>query len=279
MSTSRTVGLLLVATASALIAVVVGVTADSLAGFAVLLAVSLGSVGAAMVTWVRSSGLDDEATEQREPLCISSAEAAVLHAELDLARRTVGRRRVVRWAFGGSLAALGVAALSPFVPLGPRPSGDGVTTAWRAGRRLVDPDGRGVRVGDVPPTTLVTAFPEGHLDAAESQVLLVRLDPGSLDAATAALAVDGWVAYSRLCTHLGCPVGMAGLDDREPRRVHQLVCPCHQSVFDPTDGARPVGGPAPRPLPQLPLGRDDQGYLVATGDFDVPVGPASWRRP
>jgi ubiquinol-cytochrome c reductase iron-sulfur subunit len=47
-------------------------------------------------------------------------------------------------------------------------------------------------------------------------------------------------------------------------------------VFDPTDAARPVGGPAPRPLPQLPLAVDAEGYLVATADFDRPVGPGAW---
>jgi len=89
-------------------------------------------------------------------------------------------------------------------------------------------------------------------------------------------AVDGWVAYSKICTHAGCSVGLFGIDNRGPDVIRQLVCPCHQSVFDPTDAARPVGGPAPRPLPQLPLAVDDEGYLIATADFDRPVGPGAW---
>ena len=84
--------------------------------------------------------------------------------------------------------------------------------------------------------------------------------------------VDGIVAYSKLCTHVGCPVGLyqatSGL----------LLCPCHQSTFDVMDGAEPVFGPAARPLPQLPLDVDGDGYLIATGDFSDPVGPGFWDR-
>ena len=76
-------------------------------------------------------------------------------------------------------------------------------------------------------------------------------------------AVNGWVAYSKICTHAGCSVGLLGVDNRPPDTLRQLVCPCHQSVFDPVDAARPVGGPAPRPLPQLPLEIDAEGFLIA----------------
>ena len=55
-----------------------------------------------------------------------------------------------------------------------------------------------------------------------------------------------------------------------------LACPCHQSTFDLLDGAKPVAGPAGRPLPQLPLAIDKDGYLVAQRDFTEPVGPGFW---
>ena len=71
-------------------------------------------------------------------------------------------------------------------------------------------------------------------------------------------------------------MGLFGIDNRAPDQIRQLVCPCHQSVFDPLDGARPVGGPAPRPLPQLALAVDDAGHLVAQADFAGPVGPIAW---
>ena len=70
--------------------------------------------------------------------------------------------------------------------------------------------------------------------------------------------------------HVGCAV--AQYEDE----AHVLVCPCHQSTFDVLDGARPVAGPAGRPLPQLPLAIDAQGVLYAQGDFSGPVGPGFW---
>jgi ubiquinol-cytochrome c reductase iron-sulfur subunit len=85
--------------------------------------------------------------------------------------------------------------------------------------------------------------------------------------------VDGCVAYSKICTHAGCPVGLYDTETRE------LLCPCHQSLFDATDGARPVFGPATRSLPQLPLAVDAEGFLVARSDYPEPVGPGYWDRP
>ncbi len=84
--------------------------------------------------------------------------------------------------------------------------------------------------------------------------------------------IDGLVAYSKLCTHVGCPVGLYQADS------HLLLCPCHQSTFDVLDGAKPVFGPATRPLPQLPIGVDDEGYVVSQGDFAAPPGPGFWDR-
>ena len=84
------------------------------------------------------------------------------------------------------------------------------------------------------------------------------------------------MAYSKICTHAGCSVGLLGVDNRPPDTLRQLVCPCHQSVFDPVDAARPVGGPAPRPLPQL-LEIDAEGFLIAKGDFPGVVGPLAWN--
>ena len=81
------------------------------------------------------------------------------------------------------------------------------------------------------------------------------------------------MCYSKICTHAGCPVGLF------VQELHQLQCPCHQSAFDVLDGAQVVFGPAPRPLPQLPIEEDADGYLVARGDFTEPVGPGWWSRP
>ena len=84
--------------------------------------------------------------------------------------------------------------------------------------------------------------------------------------------VEGVLAYSRICTHVGCPVGLY------EQRTHHLLCPCHQSTFDLTDSGNVVFGPAARRLPQLAITVDDEGYLVAQGDFAEPVGPSFWER-
>ena len=80
------------------------------------------------------------------------------------------------------------------------------------------------------------------------------------------------MAYSKLCTHLGCPVGLY------EQELELLVCPCHQSMFNVRNGAVPQFGPAPRPLPQMHLGYNDQGYLVSLAPYDQAVGPGFWER-
>ncbi|GAA1052754.1 MULTISPECIES: cytochrome bc1 complex Rieske iron-sulfur subunit [Dietzia] len=79
-------------------------------------------------------------------------------------------------------------------------------------------------------------------------------------------------AYSKICTHLACPTSLY------EQQTHRFLCPCHQSQFDALEYAKPVFGPAARALPQLPIAVDNEGYLVANGDFIEPVGPAFWER-
>ena len=85
--------------------------------------------------------------------------------------------------------------------------------------------------------------------------------------------MDGIVAFSKVCTHAGCPVGLYRSSSRE------LLCPCHQSTFDVLDGCRPVFGPAARSLPHLALEVGDDGYLMAQHDYTEPIGPGYWNRP
>jgi rieske iron-sulfur protein len=98
-----------------------------------------------------------------------------------------------------------------------------------------------------------------------NQVILVRLDPDTLSAETRARSADGVVAYTSICTHTGCDV-----DDWQPAE-RLLACQCHFSAFDPRDGAKVVDGPAPRPLPALPLKIVD-GMLVVAQPFTAPIG-------
>ncbi len=120
--------------------------------------------------------------------------------------------------------------------------------------------------------SFVTVFPEGYVGDGQAQAVLIRVQPDQLALPDGnAGAPEGFVAYSKICTHLGCPVGLY------LAATHELRCPCHQSTFDVLDGAVPVYGPASRPLPQLPLEFGEDGFLRATGDFDGPVGPAFWQ--
>ena len=80
------------------------------------------------------------------------------------------------------------------------------------------------------------------------------------------------MVYSRLCTHAGCPVALYRAD------VKELICPCHQSVFDVLANGAVVAGPADHPLPRLPIEVGEDGVLRATGDFPDPVGPGFWER-
>jgi ubiquinol-cytochrome c reductase iron-sulfur subunit len=122
-------------------------------------------------------------------------------------------------------------------------------------------------------------MPEGATDAtkpvnAESVVLLIRLPPGVNRPlpGRATWAADDNVAYSKICTHAGCPVGLF------EQKTHHLLCPCHQSTFDAAHGCQVIFGPAPRPLPQLPIYTDPQGYLRARRPFDEALGPSFWER-
>jgi len=194
-----------------------------------------------------------------------------------LIEQPVPRSWVLWGSLGTAVAAIGGAALFPLRSLlpamGTDPDAVLSRTPWKAGLRLVNEEGLPIRPADLALGGVVTAFPEGldpreHVD---TTTLLIRVDPSilQLPAGRASWVVDGVVAYSKLCTHAGCPVGLY-VDTAD-----QLLCPCHHSVFDVATGANPIEGPAPHPLPQLPLGTDGDGYLVAEGDFSAPVGP-SW---
>ena len=191
---------------------------------------------------------------------------------LELAGAGVRDAAAFEWFEAPSTAALGVAALFPIRSLGPSPGDTLYRTPWRRGMRLRDETGRLVKAGELEQGSFATVFPETAPGSADGQAVLVRVDPTSLrlpeDRADG--APDGYVCYSKVCTHLGCPIGLY------LAQTHELRCPCHQSTFDVLNGAEPVYGPADRPLPQLLLEVDDEGYLTAKGDFTGPVGPGFW---
>lgn len=182
------------------------------------------------------------------------------------------RRSFLTKLIGLAFGTLGVAALFPIRSLGTRPGRDLFHTPWAEGLKLVTEDGVPIKAEELTVNGVLTVFPQGHTDAADAQTILIRLPDDAEAPGPEGASVDGFVAFSKVCTHAGCPVGLYQADSRE------LFCPCHQSAFAVMQGAVPTGGPATRPLPQLPIGVDGNGYLVALGDFPEPIGPGFWDR-
>lgn len=242
------------------------------------LALALGGIGFGLVSWAKFLDLDEHVVQQREQLRTTVAEQHQMQEQVDHTEQTIGRRPLIVALFGGSILSLAIGFVGPLGSLGPKPRGERGHTSWGKGKRLVTSDGLPIAQDSTGFDQLATVFPDGSIGVDDSQVVLLRLAPDVLTERTiAGGAIDGWVAYSKICTHAGCSVGLFGVDSRPPDVLRQLVCPCHQSVFDPGDGAEPRGGPATRSLPQLPLGVDGDGFLIALSDFDQPVGPVAWN--
>ncbi len=242
----------------------------------VLLAMALGGLGVGAAVWAKSFMPSDEVTEQRPELTSSEEEVAAFTASFEAGEQTLARRGLLAKLGLGALGALGLAALFPIRSLGPSPGVGLATTVFGGPRRLrlVDGEGHPIRPSQLTRSQLVTAWPEGHIGEADAPTLLLQVDAGEF---VPLPGREGWtvgnvVAYSKLCTHTGCPVGLYQTE------LDLLLCPCHQSTFDVLHGAEPVFGPAARPLPQLPLDLDAEGYIVATGDFSAPVGGGYWDR-
>jgi ubiquinol-cytochrome c reductase iron-sulfur subunit len=237
-----------------------------------LIGITFAGIAVGLVLWANGLLHGGPYVEQRVTLVAEPDEAAALRADLErngfLEQRTMLRRTLL---VAG--AAVGAAALFPLRSLGPKPGRSLLRTAWAPGVRVVTLDGSPVHKADVPVDGLLTVFPEGAVGSADGQAVMVRVDPGQLQLPPerASWTVEGIIAFSKVCTHAGCPVGLYEANS------HQLLCPCHQSGFDVVTGATPVSGPAAWPLPQLPLTADPDGTLRATGDFSEPVGPGWWR--
>jgi quinol---cytochrome c reductase iron-sulfur subunit len=240
-----------------------------------LLGISLGGIGLGLGLWGKYLFGEEIVTEEREPLAtevVAATETADMIAE---AEHQVTRRTFLTRLLLGAGGAFLVAMVFPLRSLGPNPGNALLVTSWRKGLKLVDENGVPVTVDRLVVNGIITVFPEGHTTAEDSQAVLVKVDPDllQLPAGQQSWAPGGNVCYSKICTHAGCPVGLF------VQQLHQLQCPCHQSAFDVLDGAQVVFGPAPRPLPQLPIEADPNGYLVALGDFTAPVGPGWWSMP
>ncbi|MFJ6652657.1 Rieske 2Fe-2S domain-containing protein [Microbacterium sp. NPDC091313] len=261
------------------------------------IALALLAIGIGAIHWSKAVMNDKEYIEPRHATRgRDTTRAAAINAFAEANEESgFGRRSMIRNSLFAALIASVLPAVTLFRGLAPEASaanpqaGDPVAllshTMWKEGTRLAhDPSGRPIRAADV---TLGSAFhvipedlaglshDEGYLEEkAKAVVLLMRLLPEDLNEPEDKKdwSYNGIVAYSKVCTHVGCPVALY------EQQTHHLLCPCHQSQFDVANGAAVIFGPAARPLPQLPIAVDGEGYLVARSDFQEPVGPSFWER-
>lgn len=256
------------------------------------IALALLALGIGAVHWGKALMADHEAIDVRHPVrgTVETRQRAVEIFEEANEESGFGRRSLVRNTLIGALIAFPLPAVALFRGLAPEGEGTEPVallneTMWKKGLRLTrDPDGTPIKASDVTFGSAFHVIPEGLTELGHSEgmlnekakaiVLLMRLKPEDLHEREdrKSWSYNGIVAYSKVCTHVGCPVALY------EQRTHHLLCPCHQSQFDVTNHCAVIFGPAARPLPQLPIDVDDEGYLVAQSDFTEPVGPSFWER-
>jgi ubiquinol-cytochrome c reductase iron-sulfur subunit len=248
------------------------------------LAVTFGAglllLGFGLTAWGKYLMPQGPFVEERHPLASSPEEQDAMSAAL--VQRTgvvVKRRKMLGGLFAGGAGLFGIVALFPLLrSLGPLPGNTFEVTNWRRNSLLVDSNGRPVHIDTLQVGGIMTVFPKGWQDRDEGQavdqtiLIRVQTDDVTTKPGRESWSPRGYVAYSKLCTHLGCPVGLY------EQQLQLLVCPCHQSMFSVLDAAIPTFGPAPRALPQLPLKVDSKGLLRAQAGYDQAVGPGFWER-
>jgi ubiquinol-cytochrome c reductase iron-sulfur subunit len=214
--------------------------------------------------------------EERHVLAGTEVEVEAMASAIEDRGKMVFRRRgLLGTILGASAGVMGIVLMFPLVrSLGPQPKKSLDTTDWRPHSYVVDVDGNRVHQADLEVGGSLTIFPEGFQGTSVNQTMLVRAEDTDIvtKPGRESWGPKGYLAYSKMCTHAGCPVGLY------EQLTQQLLCPCHQSLFDVKTGANPVFGPAPRPLPQLPLKIDSRGFLFAQAGYDQPVGPGFWER-
>jgi ubiquinol-cytochrome c reductase iron-sulfur subunit len=236
-----------------------------------LLTLCLGGIGVGIVIWGQRLMASRIHVEERHP--IGTDPNAITDLQDALTEEAgFSRRKLLIAALLGAFGGLAAALAIPVLSLGPAPGRSLFETAWKSGRRLAVAGGQPLKPDELPVGGVLTVFPDGDASDPNAAALIINVGAGQLklEGQAASWAPDGFVAYSKICTHAGCPVGLY----RSSQQT--LICPCHQSEFDVLRGAVPISGPAARPLPQLPIQRQADGTFVALGDFAAPVGPSFW---
>ncbi|MEV6110549.1 Rieske 2Fe-2S domain-containing protein [Streptomyces sp. NPDC051940] len=250
----------------------------------VTMGIALFCIGAGAVHWARTLMSDVEIADERHAIAADEETREKVFADFKqgAAESGFGRRKMLRNTMFGALALVPLTGIVLLRDLGPLPEDKLRHTMWKKGLRLINMNTlEPLKPEDINEGSLSFAMPEGleyedhdfNVQIAKAAVMLVRIEPKEIkDAKSADWGHDGILAYSKICTHVGCPVSLY------EQQTHHVLCPCHQSTFDLSDGARVIFGPAGHPLPQLEIDVDDEGYLTALGDFDQPVGPSFWER-
>jgi ubiquinol-cytochrome c reductase iron-sulfur subunit len=247
---------------------------------AVFMALALAGLGAGQVLWAKTLMTDEETVQERHDMASDTeTREAAGQLILDGFQETgLPRRKLLRNTLLLGAAALPIMVVPLLLDLGPYAHKERLlrTTAWKKGVRLVRRNGTPIRLGDLAIGSLETVYPDvpGGTFLPDTPTMLIRMDAKQLIPRTGRedWSVEGHIAYSVICTHLGCPVKLY------EQQTHHLFCPCHQSTFDAANGAKVLFGPAARSLPQLPIHVDDEGYFVATSGYTEPVGPSFWER-
>jgi ubiquinol-cytochrome c reductase iron-sulfur subunit len=251
-------------------------------------------IGTAAIQWSKKLMSDVEVVQERHEMASSADESAEAAAGYERGRDESGfaKFKMIRRTMIGALVLFPIPLVVMLKDLWvPTPEEKGKSpaeilsvTLWTKNSRIVS-DGtyQPVKPEDLPVGGLISGVPhdleevehlQGNLNArGKAAIILVRMDPDEIRSQQG----QGWdyqgiLAYSKICTHVGCPIALY------EQRTHHLLCPCHQSTFDLADSGNVVFGPAARRMPQLPIGVDDEGYLVAMSDFAEPVGPSFWER-
>ncbi|MCC2593432.1 Rieske (2Fe-2S) protein [Tessaracoccus sp. OS52] len=260
-------------------------------GFGVTGGLAVLFIGLALVQWARVIMTDEESVELRHPAASSDEDRAVFVEQWNAGAKQsgLGRRKLIGGALAGAIGFAVIPAVVLLADMGPWPTKSVRArtieeTIWDEGVELVnDETWRPIRPQDIEIGQLVNAQPatlqelhgsEFQVEKAKAALVIVRMDPSSIKIPESRKDwhVSGILAYSKICTHVGCPISLW------ERQTHHLLCPCHQSTFDLGNSGVVVFGPAARSLPQLPIKVNAEGNLVAQSDFTVPVGPSYFER-
>ncbi|MFE7357396.1 Rieske 2Fe-2S domain-containing protein [Streptomyces sp. NPDC057543] len=248
------------------------------------LGVALFAIGAGAVHWARTLMSDVEVADDRHAIEAEPEVKAKVLADFAAGAQesALGRRKLIRNTMFGALALVPLSGVMLLRDLGPLPEKKLRNTLWAKGKQLINMNTMlPLRPEDVAVGSLTFAMPEGLTEDAEdfqnqiakAALMIIRIEPQNIkDKREREWAHEGIVAFSKICTHVGCPISLY------EQQTHHVLCPCHQSTFDLSDGARVIFGPAGHALPQLRIGVNSEGNLEALGDFEEPVGPAFWER-